>query len=82
MFEQAWGPFCPTKQHNDKTIQIREKDNKKLKWLIQALILLYNSIYFLKPYNIKGTARALYPVYIKHAQYGQYCLDNIGHEAH
>ena len=32
----------------------------------------------MKPYNIKGTARTLYLVYVEHAQYyGQYCPDNI-----
>ena len=35
----------------------------------------------MKPYNIKGTARALYPVHVERAQYGQYCTDIIGHKA-
>ena len=41
-------------------------------------ILLF---YCMKPYNIKGTARALYPVHVERAQYGQYCTDIIGHKA-
>ena len=35
----------------------------------------------MKPYNIKGTTCALYPVHIECAQYGQYCPYNIGHKA-
>ena len=42
------------------------------------------NIIYMKPYNIKGTARALYPVHVERAQYGQYytCTDNIGHKAY
>ena len=36
----------------------------------------------MKPYNIKGTAHALYLVHVERAQYGQYCPYNIGHKAH
>ena len=34
---------------------------------VHAIII----IYCMKPYNIKGTARALYPVHVERAQYGQ-----------
>ena len=40
-----------------------------------------NIIYCMKPYNIKGTARTLYPVHVERAQYGQYCAYNIDHKA-
>ena len=34
-------------------------------------LIVITTTYCMKPYNIKGTARALYPVHVERAQYGQ-----------